>query len=180
MLSEHDNLLFHTEIRWLSKGKVQERFWELIDEIVIFLRAKDKKGWINKIQSSSFSQHLAYLTDIFSKLNSLNLQLQGQNKNVFYHFDQLSAFKQKLILWNSRTDKNNICTFENLESSVSKDDWKDGVKESVKNHLKSLIEKFVLYLPQMKTFLNDKSFIVQPFSTDVTTCLLYTSPSPRD
>ena len=97
------------------------------------------------------------------------MQLQGQNKNVFYHFDQLSAFKQKLILWNSRTDKNNICTFENLESSVSKDDWKDGVKENVKNHLKSLIDKFALYFPQLETYLNDWSYNVQPFSTDVKT-----------
>jgi len=38
MGSEHQVLLFHTEVRWLSRGKILTRMAQLKDEIVILLR----------------------------------------------------------------------------------------------------------------------------------------------
>ena len=37
MGSEHQVLLFHTEVRWLSRGKISTRMAELKNEIGIFL-----------------------------------------------------------------------------------------------------------------------------------------------
>ncbi|KAJ4940545.1 hypothetical protein JOQ06_026842 [Pogonophryne albipinna] len=34
--SEHQGLLFHTEVRWLSRGNVLSRQYELQDEAAIF------------------------------------------------------------------------------------------------------------------------------------------------
>ena len=36
--SEHSSLLLHTEIRWLSRGKIVERVFELREELSIFLQ----------------------------------------------------------------------------------------------------------------------------------------------
>ncbi|XP_063243089.1 SCAN domain-containing protein 3-like [Bacillus rossius redtenbacheri] len=40
MDSNHENLLFHTEVRWLSKGNMLERLYELRGEIELFLGEK--------------------------------------------------------------------------------------------------------------------------------------------
>lgn len=38
--SEHEMLLFHTEVRWLSKGNMLGRLYELRDEVKLFLSEK--------------------------------------------------------------------------------------------------------------------------------------------
>lgn len=42
---------------------------------------------------------LSYLADIFSKLNELNLKLQGKEHDVFKHNEEVEAFKKSIILW---------------------------------------------------------------------------------
>jgi hypothetical protein len=42
---------------------------------------------------------LAYLTDIFQKLNELNLALQGFGNHIFSMQDKITAFYRKLFLW---------------------------------------------------------------------------------
>ena len=38
---------------------------------------------------------IAYLADIFNKLNGLNLSLQGRNSNILFSHDKIEAFKKK-------------------------------------------------------------------------------------
>jgi hypothetical protein len=42
---------------------------------------------------------LAYLTDIFSKLNDVNLNLQDNGNNIFSVEDKVLAFYKKLFVW---------------------------------------------------------------------------------
>uniref|UniRef100_A0A8C4TID3 DUF4371 domain-containing protein n=1 Tax=Erpetoichthys calabaricus TaxID=27687 RepID=A0A8C4TID3_ERPCA len=51
--SDHKTLLFHTEVRWLSRGKVLMRIFELLCR-------------------------LGYLADVFKKLNKLNVSLHNE------------------------------------------------------------------------------------------------------
>ena len=39
--SEHSVLLFHTEVRWLSRGRALTRFFELRKEVKVFLKERD-------------------------------------------------------------------------------------------------------------------------------------------
>ena len=65
MESEHVALLFHTNIRWLSKGNMLKRLHESKEEAAVFLDSRKKRNLSEKFQSQSFQQSPAYLVDIF-------------------------------------------------------------------------------------------------------------------
>ena len=72
MGSDHQNLLFHSEVRWLSRGEVLKRLYELRKEAELFLTDK-KSDLSHYIQDKKWVVRLAYLSDIFPYINQLNL-----------------------------------------------------------------------------------------------------------
>ena len=76
MGSIHVNLLLHTAVRCLSRGKVFVRVFEMRQEIYIFLNEQKHESASNFI-SAPWLCRLAYLADIFSQINHLNLIMQG-------------------------------------------------------------------------------------------------------
>lgn len=72
--SVYNNVLFHSHIRWLSRGKVLTRFIELRTEIEIFLREKNSP-LSDHFQDIIWLAKVTYLSDIFSLLNELNLSM---------------------------------------------------------------------------------------------------------
>ncbi|XP_072384381.1 zinc finger BED domain-containing protein 5-like [Diabrotica undecimpunctata] len=67
--SEHEHLFIHTEVRWLSQGRILTRFLKLRDEVrVFFLDTK----YANILTDFSWLCSTAYLADVFEHLNVLN------------------------------------------------------------------------------------------------------------
>ena len=63
--AEYTDLLYHTEVRWLSRGNVLNRVWALTTELEIFM-VHQKHVLADKFTNSSWVAHLACLADILS------------------------------------------------------------------------------------------------------------------
>jgi len=107
---------------------------------------------------------LAYLVDIFSRLNELNLSLQGQAKTIINFIDALSAFQAKLELWERKMTKGQLGMFPTLNEFIedTEDMRLDGdVKLKIINNLQSLRSEFTKYFPE--TTRDDLVFVRNPY-----------------
>ncbi|KAL4083263.1 hypothetical protein QTP88_028593 [Uroleucon formosanum] len=103
--SVYNNVLFHSHIRWISRGKILTRFIELRTEIEVFLREKNSP-LSDLFQDIIWLAKVTYLSDIFSLLNELNLSMQGPLTNIFTCYNKVEAFLKKLDLWIKRIQEN--------------------------------------------------------------------------
>ena len=92
--TEHNILLFYCNSRWLFKGKVFLRVYELRNEISIFLK-EENHALASVFEDEIFLTQLAYLCDIFEKLNRLNLSLQEKDIHLLQLHGKITAFKKK-------------------------------------------------------------------------------------
>lgn len=97
MSAEYGDLLLHTEIRWLSRGRVLLRFLSLLGEIKEFKQSKGED--VSLLEDTEWTLDLAFLTDITGKLNDLNCKLQGKGKTVVDLISALNAFKAKMNIF---------------------------------------------------------------------------------
>lgn len=73
MGSEFEVLLYHSNVRWLSRGKVLNRVFAMRVEFALFLR-EHQHCHADYFENSEFILILAYMADIFNALNHLNQQ----------------------------------------------------------------------------------------------------------
>ncbi|XP_059375528.1 zinc finger BED domain-containing protein 5-like [Carassius carassius] len=161
MGSDHTAVLFHSESRWLSRGKVLSRVFELRDEIRIFLEEEENE-LAHKFNNNKFLMKLAYLTDIFQKLNELNLQMQGSNTHLPHLADKITSFTRKLEMWEQRVTEGNIDSFENLKSFIEVNKLQNTVIPCMKAHISALQKHFQRYFPVQDPTQYD--WIRDPFS----------------
>ena len=134
MNANHTPLLYHTQVRWLSRGNMFSRIFELREEVKLFLVAKQKNDLLLAFGGDEFSTYLAYLADIFETLNQLNKKLQGLGSNIILHTDAINACVVKLELWNQRANNDNFASFHRL-TEITGDDFEQNLKEDIISRL---------------------------------------------
>ena len=163
--SDHLQLLYYCEVRWLSKGRVFNRLFELRQEVNIFLNDQSSP-LADHYVDDCFCAKLAYLSDVFDQLNQLNLSMQGRNSSLFLVADKIEGFKKKLDLWKRKVSNKRYEMFpllsENLEGFPHVD-----ISKIIVQHLSHLSIKFNLYFPEDPRPGN--LWILNPFSVNSTT-----------
>jgi len=110
---DHQQLLLHIEVCWLSSGKVLSRLFELRNEVNTFFIQMALPLLISKcLCDYSWLAILAYLADIFAYINALNLSLQGIYVTIFGVEDKIEAMIIKLKVWQHRLSQQNLDAFE--------------------------------------------------------------------
>ncbi|XP_072124401.1 E3 SUMO-protein ligase NSE2 isoform X1 [Mobula birostris] len=97
LLSESNighGLPYHTEVRWLSRGVVLKRFFQLHAEIGLFMNEKGKP--VTELDDPDRLHDLPFLGDIIEHLNMLNVNMQGRSKLVTEYYNSIRGFQIKL------------------------------------------------------------------------------------
>ncbi|XP_054996476.1 zinc finger MYM-type protein 6 isoform X1 [Sorex araneus] len=163
MGSEHLNLPLHAEVRWMSRGKVLTRLFELRHEIEIFLNQKHS-NLAKYFLDEEWVAKLAYLSDIFSFINELNLSLQGTMTTLFNLYNKIDVFKKKLKMWLKRTQENDYDMFPSFsEFSNSSDFNKKSIACIIFEHLKGLSQMFNDCYPPEEDLRSGNRWIINPF-----------------
>lgn len=118
--SESVDLSYYTAVRWLSCGKVLLQFFKLRKEIKIFLAEKNHPEPL--LSDAEWLWKLAIFADVVTHVNNLNLKLQGKNNLICDLFEQIKAFRAKLILLESHMNECNFSHFTCCEKFSTETD----------------------------------------------------------
>uniref|UniRef100_A0A673KQ08 HAT C-terminal dimerisation domain-containing protein n=1 Tax=Sinocyclocheilus rhinocerous TaxID=307959 RepID=A0A673KQ08_9TELE len=160
--ADHLQLLYHSKIRWLSRGCVLNRLFELRKEVHTFLE-EQRSPLAEHYNDDQFCAKLAYLSDIFDQLNQLNVSMQGRNSTVFLVSDKIEGFKKKLILWNRRVKEGRFDMFPHLSETLEASSHVN-ISSVITQHLSQLSQKFADYFPEDPRHGN--LWILDPFSVN--------------
>ena len=99
---------------------------------------------------TSFSHDWPIWLMFFSRLNVLNLELQGPSANIFNVRDKIEAMIKKLELFSDCINKDNTQIFPSLYDFVCANEFKltDNIKYDIAKHLSEMGAQLRRYLPE--------------------------------
>ncbi|CAM4695462.1 unnamed protein product [Leuciscus chuanchicus] len=140
--AEYGDVLYHSEVRWLSHGYVLQRFYSLRSEIDQFMKEKGRP--LHELSDPLWLADLAFLVDLTHHLNTLNKNLQGKEQLVPHLYAHMKAFCVKLPLFETQLRSFNAAHFpapSEIKSAFPKADL-SAKKEKYVSVIASLVTEF--------------------------------------
>lgn len=144
MEANYENLLLHTEARWLSRGKALSRVYALKEEMLAFFTLEKQEQFCDLLCDDIWVSKLAYLVDIFDHLNKTNSSMQGKSENLLSSTDKMRAFQEKLKVWSVRAKEGTFGMFSHFSETNNRE-----IIPLIIQHLKSLQAKIENYFPTL-------------------------------
>ncbi|KAJ4921377.1 hypothetical protein JOQ06_022821 [Pogonophryne albipinna] len=94
--THYGDLVLHTEIRWLSKGRMLAHFMDLLEPLKSFIVGQGETSRFSFLDDKEWVLSVAFLCDITQHLNKLNIKMQGRNKTVYELYTAVRVFSDKL------------------------------------------------------------------------------------
>uniref|UniRef100_A0A8C9RPX8 Zinc finger BED domain-containing protein 5-like n=1 Tax=Scleropages formosus TaxID=113540 RepID=A0A8C9RPX8_SCLFO len=151
MGAEHEQLLFHTEARWLSRGRILHRLYELRSEVKAFL----------------VDANIVVIPGRHFRKVEFVEQVDAREGCIFLLSERVSAFVGKLNLWRDRLMNKNVDMFPSFADCVQE----TGINISplintVAQHVDGLKQQFIRYFSEDFSSFSDAAIkLLLPFTS---------------
>ena len=162
MGAKYKTLLLHTEVRWLSRGRVLCRVYELREMMLKLFEENGQNEFCDIIKNELWCTKLAYLADIFDHLNKINTSMQGKGENMLTSVDKICGMRDKIEIWNRKIKEGNFDMFP----KTAECELKCEISSLIVEHLTLLRVKTDHYFPNID--IKDYDWIRNPFLTNPT------------
>ncbi|XP_065148348.1 general transcription factor II-I repeat domain-containing protein 2-like [Paramisgurnus dabryanus] len=160
MDSTYKDIPLHSAVRWLSCGKVLERFVGCFDSVKAFLA---EKGQVyNELDDETWVLKLMFLADITGHLNELNLRLQGAEQTILNMFETWASFVDKLTIFSRDISSSKFQYFKHVrelsaQRSINTGEISKYISE-LESEFKTRFGDFRKYGPMFPFLINPESF----------------------
>ena len=167
--SVYSGLLMYNSVRWLSRGRVLERFVECLDEIRMFMN--DNKQKYSELTDVDWLSRLMFFTDFTFHLNELNTKLQGFGKTVDEAFDIITAFEKKLKIFKRDLEKREFQYFQRIKKFYTEIEIHETVVKEAQillflQTIDATLEQFSVRFVQFRKFEDTTKFMKYPDTVD--------------
>ncbi|XP_023723809.1 protein FAM200A [Cryptotermes secundus] len=112
----YGDISLYCEVRWLRAGNCLQQMFGLRNEILAFLRNENiGHEYQENPKEILFLNNFAFLTDLTSHLNALNLKLQGKKQNISQLYGHIEGFRKQLDVMQIALKSNNTAHFPSCQ-----------------------------------------------------------------
>ncbi|TWW71158.1 General transcription factor II-I repeat domain-containing protein 2A [Takifugu flavidus] len=154
--SEYGDLVYHCEVRWLSRANMLARFYTLREEVKHFMEMKGKP--VMELSDGKFLSDLAFMVDITKHLSELNIKLQGPNQLISSLLSNVKTFEVKLRLWQEQLERGNTVHFPTLQEQ------KPDVMTEYAGECAKLVQAFDERFHDVKNIQRELDMFATPFN----------------
>uniref|UniRef100_UPI0035901BC1 general transcription factor II-I repeat domain-containing protein 2-like n=1 Tax=Myxine glutinosa TaxID=7769 RepID=UPI0035901BC1 len=156
--SEYGDLVYHCEVRWLSRGNMLTRFYSLREEVKQFMEMKGKP--VMELSDRKWLCDLGFMVDITKYLSELNVKLQGPNQLLSSLQSHVKSFEAKLKLWQVQLERGNTIHFPTLQEQ------KPAVTSEYAAECAKLLQAFGERFQDMKSKQRELNIFATPFNVE--------------